>query len=122
RQMSLPRKIQACILLSWLSLILVSEVTGLVPKLVVTTITGTDFGSLATNETALTGSQSRSEQQSASYQECDLTVLVKESAISRLSAARMNQPIRFFCIRCHDLMRASCGRVFIPRKCERCAA
>jgi hypothetical protein len=56
--MSLPRKIQACILLSWLSLILVSEVTGLVPKLVVTTITGTDFGSLATNETALTGSQS----------------------------------------------------------------
>ena len=39
---------QACILLSLLSLILVCGVTGLVPKPVVTTMIGTDFGSLAT--------------------------------------------------------------------------
>lgn len=60
---------QACILLSWLCLTFVLEVSGLVPRLVVTIMTGADWGSLATNVTALTGSQSCPEQQSGSYQE-----------------------------------------------------
>jgi hypothetical protein len=70
----------ACILPSLLSLILVRGVTGFVPKLVVTTIVGTELGSLATKETALTGSQSWSEQQSGSYQECDLAGGVRATA------------------------------------------
>jgi hypothetical protein len=39
---------QACILLSRLSLILVCGVTGFVPTLVITIIIGTDFGSSST--------------------------------------------------------------------------
>jgi len=74
-----------------LSLIFVSGVTGFVPKLVVTTITGTDFGSLATNVMVPTGSQSRSEQQSASYHECDLAGVESATTISSTRAI-MHQP------------------------------
>jgi hypothetical protein len=77
---------QACILLSLLWRILVVDVSGLVPRLVVTTITGNALGSLATNETALTGSQSWFEQQSASYQECELAGVDRGAAVRSAKA------------------------------------
>lgn len=83
----------ACILPSLLSLIFVSGVTGFVPKLVVTTMFGTEVGSLATNATALTGSQSRSEQQSASYHECDRTGRARAKKASTMAHTAMtHQP------------------------------
>src|SRR3990172_6768615 len=77
---------QACILLSLLWRILVVGVSGLVPRLVVTTITGMEAGSLATNATVLTGAQSWFEQQSASYQECVLAGLDRAAAIRSAQA------------------------------------
>src|SRR5262245_42115824 len=87
---------QACIWLSLLCLILVIGVTGLVPKLVVTTMTGTDFGSLATKETVLTGSQSRSEQHSGSYQECDLAGIARDTTITSASTTTTHSPTGSF--------------------------
>ena len=78
---------QACIRLSLLSRSFVLDVTGFVPKLVVTTITGTEPGELATKLTELTGSQSLSEQQSGSYQECAYAAPEKKITINKANAA-----------------------------------
>ena len=109
---------QACILLSLLSLIFVCGVTGFVPKFVVTTITGTELELPATNATALTASQSRSEQQSASYHECDRAGLASAKVISSASATMMHQPSGSFRISWRNSHEKPRAKGLLPRYCE----